>query len=54
MLKVRTAAIGGNEYLKFEKHVRNEYALENDESLEKAIYRASDFKQMPLFSDEEQ
>ena len=49
MLKVRTAAIGGNEYLKFEEFVRDESSLENDEKLEKAIYRTSDFKQMPLF-----
>ncbi|MEN6328367.1 MAG: hypothetical protein ABFD18_19430, partial [Syntrophomonas sp.] len=53
MLKVRTAAIGGNEYLKFEEHVRDEYALQKDEHLEKAVYRASDIKQMPLFGEEE-
>ncbi|MEN6326354.1 MAG: hypothetical protein ABFD18_09130 [Syntrophomonas sp.] len=53
MLKVRTAAVGGNEYLKFEEYVRDENALSYDEMLEKAIYRASEFKQMPLFSDDE-
>jgi len=53
MLKVRTGAIDGKEYLKFEEHVRDENALQIDEKLEKAIYRASDFKQMPLFGDEE-
>lgn len=49
MLKVRAAAIGGNEYLKFDEFVRDESSLETDETLEKAIYRASDFQQMPLF-----
>ena len=53
MLKVRTGAIDGKEYLKFEEHVRDENALQIDEKLEKAIYRASEFKQMPLFGDEE-
>jgi len=54
MLKVRTGAIDGKEYLKFEEHVRDENALQIDEKLEKAIYRASEFKQMPLFGYEEQ
>jgi hypothetical protein len=54
MLKIRTGAIDGKEYLKFEEHVRDESALPIDEKLEKAIYRASDFKQMPLFGEEEQ
>lgn len=49
MLKVRTAAIGGSEYLKFEEFIRDESAMEDDEKLEKAIYRATDLKQMPLF-----
>ena len=53
MLKVRTGAIDGKEYLKFEEHVRDENTLPIDEKLEKAIYRASGFKQMPLFSEEE-
>ncbi|MEA4925453.1 MAG: hypothetical protein VB084_09105 [Syntrophomonadaceae bacterium] len=53
MLKVRTGAIDGKEYLKFEEHVRDENALQIDEKLEKAVYRASEFKQMPLFGEEE-
>jgi len=53
MLKVRTGAIEGKEYLKFEEHVRDENALQIDEKLEKAIYRASEFKQIPLFGYEE-
>jgi len=53
MLKVRTGAIDNKEYLKFEEYVRDENALQIDEKLEKAIYRASEFKQMPLFGDEE-
>ena len=46
MLKVRTSAIGGAEYLKFEEYVRDEQALPRDEKLEKAIYRVSE---IPLF-----
>lgn len=46
MLKVRTSAIGGTEYLKFEEYVRDEQALPRDEKLEKAIYRVSE---IPLF-----
>lgn len=53
MLKVRPGAIDGKEYLKFEEHVRDENALQIDEKLEKAVYRASEFKQMPLFGEEE-
>lgn len=49
MLKVRTFAIGGAEYLKFEEYVRDEKALPNDEKLEKAIYRVSDMKPISLF-----
>lgn len=51
MLKVRTSAIGGNEYLKFEEIVRDESAVLHDEKLEKAIFRASDFKQVSLFEE---
>jgi len=46
MLKVRTSAIGGAEYLKFEEYVRDEQALPRDEKLEKALYRVSE---IPLF-----
>ncbi len=53
MLKVRTAAIGGDEYLKFEEYVRDETTLHNDEKLEKAVYRVSDFKEMTMFGDDE-
>jgi hypothetical protein len=49
MLKVRTSAIGGAEYLKFEEYVRDENALSRDERLEKAVYRVSEFSQTPLF-----
>ncbi len=52
MLKVRSAAIGSDEYLKFEKYVRDENTLHNDEKLEKAVYRVSDFKQMPMFGED--
>lgn len=53
MLKVRTAAIGADEYLKFEEYVRDASLLQNDEKLEKAVYRASEYQQMPLFGDDE-
>ncbi len=49
MLKVRTSAIGGNEYLKFDEIIRDENAIDHDERLEKAIFRISDFKQVSLF-----
>ena len=49
MLKVRTSAIGSNEYLKFEKIIRDDSIVENDERLEKAVFRASDVKQISLF-----
>ncbi len=49
MLKVRTSAIGSNEYLKFEEIIRDENVVKNDERLEKAVFRASDVKQIALF-----
>ncbi|MHB1654495.1 MAG: coiled-coil domain-containing protein [Desulfitobacteriaceae bacterium] len=49
MLKVRTSAIGNNEYLKFEEIIRDENAIENDEKLEKAIFRVSENKQISIF-----
>jgi len=51
MLKVRTSAIGNNEYLKFEEFIRDESALQDDEKLEKAVFRASDIKQISLFDE---
>ena len=50
MLKVRTSAIGSNEYLKFEELIRDENAIQKDEKLEKAIFRVSENKQINLFS----
>ncbi len=49
MLKVRTSAIGSNEYLKFEEVIRDLEAVQDDERLEKAVFRASDIKQIALF-----
>ncbi|MDR3543708.1 MAG: hypothetical protein P4L69_22535 [Desulfosporosinus sp.] len=49
MLKVRSSAIGSNEYLKFEEMIRDESSLQNDEKLEKAIFRVSENKQINLF-----
>lgn len=51
MLKVRTSAIGSNEYLKFEEIIRDENTVQNDERLEKAVFRATDFKQISLFDE---
>lgn len=49
MLKVRTSAIGSNEYLKFEEIIRDDSIINNDEKLEKAVFRVSDTKQISLF-----
>jgi len=49
MLKVRSSAIGSNEYLKFEELIRDENTIQNDEKLEKAIFRVSETKQINLF-----
>ena len=51
MLKVRTSVIGSNEYLKFEEIIRDYNAVHDDEKLEKAVYRASDVKQISLFDE---
>ncbi|MDD4360020.1 MAG: hypothetical protein PHV50_05610 [Syntrophaceticus sp.] len=48
MLKVRTSAIGSDEYLKFEKIIRDNDAIQNDERLEKAVFRA-EVQQFGLF-----
>ncbi|MDD4238792.1 MAG: hypothetical protein PHT62_09600, partial [Desulfotomaculaceae bacterium] len=45
MLKVRSSAIGSNEYLKVEEFIRDDSTVQDDERLEKAVFRASDFKQ---------
>jgi hypothetical protein len=49
MLKVRASAIGSNEYLKFEEIIRDESVIQNDEKLEKAIFRVSENRQINLF-----
>jgi hypothetical protein len=49
MLKVRSAAIGSNEYLRFEEVIRDESAIRDDERLEKAVFRTSEVKQLSLF-----
>ncbi|MEL7566656.1 MAG: hypothetical protein AAGU27_17500 [Dehalobacterium sp.] len=51
MLKVRTSAIGSNEYLKFEEIIRDDGEITFDERLEKAVLRVSDIKQISLFED---
>lgn len=49
LLRVRSSAIGSNEYLKFEEIIRDDSTLQNDEKLEKAIFRASENRQLSLF-----
>ena len=49
MLKVCSSAIGSNEHLKFEEVIRDEGAIHTDERLEKAVYRASEVRQLSLF-----
>ena len=49
MLRVRRGAASNNEYLKFEQYKRSDSVEENDESLEKAFYRVSDYKQMQMW-----
>ncbi|NSW95770.1 MAG: hypothetical protein HPY62_13765, partial [Bacteroidales bacterium] len=49
MLKIRPSAVGNNEYLKFEEFIRDESVIQNDERLEKAVFRVSEFKQIGLF-----
>ena len=51
MLKVRSSVIGSNEYLKFEEIIRDFNAVQDDEKLEKAVFRASDVKQISLFEE---
>jgi len=48
MLRVRKGAASQDEYLKFEEYKRDERIQGNDEELEKAFYRKSDYKQMQL------
>lgn len=49
MLKIRSSAVGSNEYLKFEEFIRDESAIQNDERLEKAVFRVSEHQQIGLF-----
>ncbi len=49
MRKIRSSAIGANEYLKFEEVIRDESAIQTDERLEKAVFRVSEAKQLSLF-----
>lgn len=52
MLKVRMSAAGGKEYLKAEQYIRDHSLVNDDEKLEKAIYRASELTETSLFEDE--
>ena len=48
MLRIRKGAASTDEYLKWEAFKRSEEVPENDEALEKAFYRVSDYAQMTL------
>lgn len=48
MIKIRTNILGTNEYLEIERELQPESDLKQDESLEKAVFRAEDVEQMKL------
>ncbi len=48
MLRIRKGAASADEYLKWDEFKRSEDVPENDESLEKAFFRVSDYTQMKL------
>ncbi|MDD4346352.1 MAG: hypothetical protein PHZ11_05560 [Desulfitobacteriaceae bacterium] len=52
MLKIRTTAIGKNEYLKFEEIIRDPGTLQEDERLEKAVFRSTEARQIAMFGEE--
>lgn len=51
MLKIRTTAMGNKEYLKFEEIIRDAGDFQEDERLEKAVFR-SEVRQISMFGDE--
>ena len=48
MLRIRTGTLGSKEYLKFEEHIRDGADLKKDEHLERAVFRAYDYKQLQI------
>ncbi|MGI6119532.1 MAG: hypothetical protein ACOYIB_03005 [Desulfosporosinus sp.] len=52
MLKIRSTAIGKNEYLKFEEIIRDPGTLQEDERLEKAVFRSTEARQIAMFGEE--
>ena len=52
MLKIRSTAIGKNEYLKFEEIIRDPGTLQEDERLEKAVFRSTEVRQIAMFGEE--
>lgn len=52
MMKVRTGAVGGKEYLKIQEYIRDQSLVNDDEKLEKAVYRASQLTETNLFEDD--
>lgn len=50
MLKIIPNTLGTMEYLKIEEDYRKEEIIGNEESLEKVVYRASDFEQISLLN----
>ncbi len=52
MLKIRSTAIGKNEYLKFEEIIRDPSTMQEDERLEKAVFRSTEARQIAMFGEE--
>jgi len=48
MLRIRTSAFGTEEYIKIEGNIRDESSIQRDEKLEKAVFKASEYKQLEL------
>ncbi|MFZ3129517.1 MAG: hypothetical protein WA125_00050, partial [Desulfosporosinus sp.] len=51
MLKIRSTAVGNNEYLKFEEIIRDPGTLQEDERLEKAVFRSTEARQIAMFGE---
>lgn len=49
MIKIRQNVLGTNEFLQFDKQIKNEYEVEKDEKLEKAVFKAKEIEQIKMF-----
>ena len=48
MIKIRQSALGTNEYIQLERQIKEDADVEQDERLEKAVFKAKDTEQMRL------